>query len=218
MMQHLSQRVIGLVILLAMVYVVGCTGPQVMTPPSVAELPTAHAARVEHEGLVVQATVLTAAQAQRLLGVHAAARAMVPVLFVLTNHTAAPYTLLREHFALSVNQRRYAPLLPGRAVTLLRDSSGSQGAALAGVLALGIFAAPVIDAAEKQEAAAVVANQTIVFAQANIPADGAIAGYLFFEVPLAEAFTTQALTLELQVSPDSTSERLAVALINPYTH
>jgi hypothetical protein len=82
-------------------------------------------------------------QAQRLLGVDVTERSVMPVLFVMTNQTATPQLVLREHFSLRIDQLRIDPALPGRAATLLRDSSGVQHAAFAG-FALGIFAAPII--------------------------------------------------------------------------
>ena len=217
MRQHCWISTLRLLTVLSGVYAVSCAAPQPITPPSTDALPTAHAARVEHAGLALQAAVLAKDQAQSLLGVPVAARAVLPVLFVLTNHTPTPYTVLREHFRLWANQGRYAPALPGRAATLLRDSSGSQSAAIAGWLVLGIFAAPGIDAAEKKESAAVVANQTSVFSRAEVPAAGTVAGYLFFEVPRALA-TVQTLTLELQAFADGTGDLLSASLTNPYAH
>jgi hypothetical protein len=86
-----------------------------------------------------------------------------------------------------MDQERLEPALPGRAATLLRDSSGSRNIALAGWLAIGIFAAPGIDAAEKKETAAVVANREVIFSVVEIAAGETIAGYLFFEISTAFA-------------------------------
>jgi hypothetical protein len=188
-----------------------------MVPPHEATPPLAYVTRVEGDGLVLQAALLTKDQSQRLLRVDAAARGVVPLLFVLSNKTTTTYTLRREHFRLRVNQEHLEPALPGRAATLLRDASGSRRAAWAGLLAIGILAAPGIDAAEKKETAAVVANREIIFSVADIPAGEMTAGYLFFEIFQALG-KAPSLALELHVVSAGTSVPLMVELLNPYAN
>lgn len=213
--RFLYQKVIGLVAVLGVTCAAGCAGPQPITPPNVSELPTAHIAQGERDGLVLRAALLAKEQAQRLISVDVTGRSVMPVLFVMTNQTATPHLVLREHFSLRVDQLPIEPALPGRAATLLRDSSGVQHAAFLGWLVLGPFAIPSIHTAGKQEAAVVEANRELIFSQGHLPPGGTLAGYLFFEIPIVPA-KIQLLELELQVFPGSAEDRIAVQLPNAY--
>ncbi len=91
-----------------------------------------------------------------------------------------------------------------------------QLAASLGWLVLGPLAAPSIHAAGKHEAAVIEANRESVFTQAELPPGGTLAGYLFFEVPIAPA-KIQLLELELRVFSGAAEDRIPVRLPNPYT-
>jgi hypothetical protein len=194
---------------------IGCAAPRPITLPDVAELPSAYMAQGEQEGILLKATILPKQQARQLLGAPVAGRSVMPIFFAVTNNTVAPHLISRDQFSLQRGQLRIAPALPGRAAALLRNSSGSYGAALAGWLVFGIFAAPVIDVAEKQEAAAVEVNREIVFSEAHIPPGGTITGYLFFETPITFV-KMQHLELGLRPVLDGAAAQIMVRVPNPY--
>ena len=208
---------IGLIIVAVgmCIFSIGCTGPRQIVAPDDKELPTSISEQSEQGGFTLRATILDEKQAKRLLGVDVASRAIAPILFVIGNQNENPYLIRRENFMLRIDQLRIEPALPGRAAALLRDSSRSQGAAWAGYLVFGIFAAPSIDAAEKKETASVEKHREVIFSEAHLPPGGMIAGYLFFESPF-NLKKVQRLDLELSILGNA-EKPIFIQLSNPYT-
>lgn len=212
--KFLPQNFIGLIIV-AGLCVAGCTGPQQIVAPDVRELSMSKVGQIERDGLTMRATILDEKQAERLLNVDITRRNVIPVLFVMSNETENSYSVRREHFALRIGKFCIEPTLPGRAATLLRNSSRSQGAAWAGYLVFGIFAAPSIDAAEKKEAASVEGHREVIFSQAYLTPSSSIAGYLFFEPPTSLK-NVRWLNLGLHIS-GNTEDLVLIQLTNPYS-
>lgn len=181
------------------IFAAGCTGPRQIVAPDSRELSMSDEGQSERDGVTLRATVLGKEQTKRLLNVDVASRFMLPVLFVMYNQNKDPLVIRREHFALRIANLRIEPALPGRAASLLRDSSESEGAIWAGYLVFGIFAAPSIDAAEKKETASVEGHRELIFSEAQLSPGGTIAGYLFFE-SLPSLKEVQRLDLELRIS------------------
>jgi hypothetical protein len=201
------------VILLGCICLIGCTAPGPIARPDVSDL----SPRVRENsvnGIVFQATVLDGDQTARLFSTDMAQRNVVPVLFVMINRSEVSCTLRREHFTARFGPSGIEPAMPGRAAVLLRDSSGSRGAAWAGYALLGILAAPSIAAAEKMETAAIEAHRDIMFCHADLPPGGKVAGYLFFESPVPPR-KLQLLDLELRLSGNR-NDLITLRLSNPY--
>lgn len=196
-------------------YAAGCTSPRQIIAPDPKELSMSNEGQTERDGFTFRATILGEEQAKRLLNVDVfASRSVVPILFVLTNQNKNACMIRREHFTLRTAQLRIEPALPGRAAALLRDSSESEAAIWAGYLVFGIFAAPSIDAAEKKETASVEGHRELIFSEADLPPEGTIAGYLFFE-SLPSVKKVQRLELELRILGDM-ENLISVQLHNPY--
>lgn len=210
----LQKSVIGLIIVAGCMYIAGCSGPQRIVAPDAKELSVSKVREGEREGVTLRAVVLDEEQGKRLLGVDATKQSVVPVLFAINNQTENPYQIHRGHFILRIGQLCIEPALPGRAATLLCNTSQSQGAAWAGYLVFGILAAPSIDTAEKKEVASVEAHRELIFSEARVTPNGAITGYLFFESPLPPKKIKQ-IDLEFRISGDK-EKLIAVQLFNPY--
>lgn len=201
------------IIILLGVCLSGCAGPKQIARPTVGELLSNVGEGMVGE-IVFQASVLDKEQAGRLFENDMARKGVLPVLFVITNKSSADCHISREHFTAQMGPSRVEPAMPGRAAALLRNSSGSSGATMAGWLLLGVLAAPIINEADKSETSAIETHREVIFASADLPPGGKATGYLFFEspVPLTEL---KQLGVEFCLSGNR-NESIAVQLKNPY--
>jgi hypothetical protein len=201
----------------------GCGGPRAAVraeAPAVGERGVAIAPAPD---LDLRARVLDAAAAENVLGAELLVGGVVPVAFAVTNHQDATLVVERTDFRLFVDERPgIEPSLPGRAASLLRDTSGSRNAALLGAfsgspasLVLLFLAVPTIDAAEDKETAADVAKREFIFDRLEIGPGATAAGYLVFETG-HDPEDARRLVLELRsgTGADAISRRLE--LPNPY--
>ena len=197
-----------------------CSSGKAITPPAPRELSTVQTAEASKNGILLRAGVLGKDRAKDLLNTNVAGRSVLPLLFVVKNETQIARIVTRDNFSLKINgQLQLSPILPGRAATLLRNPSGSQNAAWAGVLFVGIFALPSIAHQEKRERAAVIMNDQFIFKYADIPVGQGAAGYLFFETPIDpdECVSLELkLTLPFVVDSDAVPLELVLLLNNPY--
>lgn len=201
------------IIILLGICLSGCAGPKQIARPNAGEL-SSNVGEGVVDDIVFQAVVLNKTQAERLFKMDIARQGVIPVLFVMTNKSTADCHLLREHFTAHIGPAHVEPAMPGRAAALLRDSSGSAGAAWAGWAVLGVLAAPIIDAAEKNETSATEAHREVIFSSADLPAGGKAIGYLFFESP-APLTKLKQLGIEFCLSGNK-NDSITVQLNNPY--
>lgn len=111
------------------------------------------------------------------------ASGVVPVAFAVTNNGQAPFLVERVDFRLRIDDRigiEPALPLPGRAASLLRDTSDSRAAALVGYLVLGVLAVPAIVAAEDQEVVGNAAKREGIFSEVEVAPGETGVGYLIF--------------------------------------
>jgi hypothetical protein len=198
----------------------GCAATSSITdldPQYLDPLDTTH---VERGGIALRATVLAKPQAKQLLRINVADRSVIPVAFALTNSTPAACSLRREDFRLRVDDLiELEPMLPGRAATVLRDSSEGDTAIMAGFLIFGALAAPSVHEAQQHQEAAVQDNRQRVFATTEIAPGETTSGYLFFESP-TDVKNAEVMDLEVRPGPAAGTacapELIGMRLSNPY--
>ncbi len=212
-----ATAVLALGLLSSLPMYVGCRTPRPIPEASMVDLDGENAGGAASAMVVLKAVVVGPQVAGRLFDADLAARSILPVVFAVTNSGTADLHLRREQFLLVVDDAHIEPVLPGRAANLLRADSEVDTATMIGFIAVGVLAAPSIDAAQRHQEAAVQGNLGRIFSDAEVAPAHTQVGYLFFETPRR---LDQISTVRLQYTSQSPSETppdsVIVTLANPY--
>ncbi len=212
-----SRAATALVLVFAGFLAFACSHAKPIVSATTEGFASAHAQKRVNDNLTISATVLSKDQAKKRLRIQPAQRSVLPILFAVKNEGTRSYPISLTHFSLNLNGRlRIGPALPGRAATLLRDTSESDAAALSGYLVFGVLAAPFIHSAEQREDETVLATRDLVFREAEVQPGQIQPGYLIFESPVDLA-DIHSLELEVQTTTEGDDQVILLPLLNPYT-